>query len=585
MRPWLPLLCACVTGAVASWSCSGDGDRPSPTAITETSDASAPDGTAVDADAPESEVAEAAPPPPLVPTTTADFEVPGTQFDDVFASNHPASSVCAGCHGALASEDAPQETWRSSLMAVGGRDPLFFAQLATASQDAPGVAGFCLRCHVPNTVITGHLGAPPTTKLDDYDRDGVTCLACHGMVDPNGDPATNPSSDATILASLARRPKGVGNAQFVLDPTPTRRGPYADVTVQLHPLTYSPYNAKGELCGTCHEVGNPQVLKQPDGTYAYGALGARAEDDDPRAQFPLERTYSEWKLSSFAAGGVDLQGRFGGAGATVVSTCQDCHMPRLRAQGCMLANVRDDLARHEYAGAAVWSLQAIAAQDGDADGSLARGADLARSMLQRAATLEASVDSGALKVRVYNQSGHKLPTGHIEGRRVWVSVDLLDVGDKVVKRYGAYDPITMTLDEASTSVFEMQVGLSDAAAKITGLPPGVTTHMAIADVIVKDNRIPPRGFDPGAYAAVGAPVVGASYAAGQYWADLSFSLVPNATRARVRLLYQAAPREYVQALHDGNHTDDAGQKLLDLWNQTGRGTPIEMARLDVAIAP
>jgi hypothetical protein len=553
--------------SVLSWSCGRDADAPTP------SDASV-------------EASQAVAPPPRVQTTAADFEVPGTPVGGVDPSTRLSAVVCSGCHGAGASENAPHETWRSSLMASSGRDPLFFAQLATASQDAPGVAGFCLRCHLPNTAISGHSAPPPAMNLDENDREGVTCMACHSLVDPAYDASTSPASDAWILASTARVPTGVGNAAFVLDPTPTRRGPYDDVTNPLHPLVYSPYVDKGELCGTCHEVGNPQVMRQPDGTYRYGALGQRAENDDPRQQFPLERTYSEWKLSAFARGGVDMKGRFGGPAQTIVDTCQSCHMPDTTDRGCVVANARPDLARHEFSGATAWALQAIFTQGSAPDEvGVQRGIDRALSMLRRAATLEGHVDGGALAVRVTNESGHKLPTGHIEGRRAWVSVDFYDAGGRVVARRGAYDPVTMTLDESSTTVFEMEVGLSDQAAKLTGLPAGRTRHMALADVIVKDTRIPPRGFDPAAYAEVGAPAVGASYATGQYWADLRFPLAAGAVKAHVALEYQTVTREYVEALRDGNVIDDSGAKLFELWNRTGNGAPIEITAIDVAIGP
>jgi hypothetical protein len=84
------------------------------------------------------------------------------------------------------------------------------------------------------------------------------------------------------------------------------------------------------MCGTCHDVGNVAVSKLPNGTYRYNLLDQPTPDEDPWMQFPLERTYTEWQLSEFAATGVDLGGRFGGTGGPVVETCQDCHMPRRR---------------------------------------------------------------------------------------------------------------------------------------------------------------------------------------------------------------------------------------------------------------
>ncbi len=370
---------------------------------------------------------------------------------------------------------------------------------------------------------------------------------------------------------------------FVLDPQGRRRGPYVD-TDALHPTIYSSLFRRSELCGTCHDVGNVAVSRQPDGTYRYNAIDQAVPDEDPWTQFPLERTYTEWKLSAFAAGGVDLGGRFGGNRGPVVSSCQDCHMPASTAKGCFFGRERDDLASHEFAGAAAPTLDLILEQlAGDpeppVDPALVVAARArAVSMLERAATLVPFERDGTLVVRVVNQTGHKLPTGHIEGRRIWVSVRFFDAIGTIVAEHGHYDVAEAELDEASTIVFEMHVGLSDDAAVVTGLPPGVTSHMALADTIERDSRIPPRGFDNAAYEAAGAPAVGASYADGQYWHDEAYPIPAWAVRAEVELDYQSLPRHYIDGLRDGNVTDGRGQELHDLWTATGRGAPIVMAQ-------
>src|SRR5262245_29135115 len=106
-----------------------------------------------------------------------------------------------------------------------------------------------------------------------------------------------------------------------------RRGPLTDADPP-HEFIYSPFHLTGNICGTCHEVGNVAVSSRTDGTYFYNAVDEPTPTENPAHQFPLERTFSEWRLSSFANGGVDMQGRFNGVGPTVVSTCQDCHMPK-----------------------------------------------------------------------------------------------------------------------------------------------------------------------------------------------------------------------------------------------------------------
>lgn len=524
----------------------------------------------------------------VIDLTFEDFHLSGTQIGDVSPANFLPPTYCAGCHGNYDAANEPYHTWKGSLMGNAGRDPLFYAQLTNANQDVGNVGYFCLRCHVPMSFVTGHAAQPDGSTLDDTDRDGVACHFCHSMVDPIYKPGVSPPVDQSILAGLTDVPQHYGNAMFVLDPLARRRGPYADA-VPPHAALHSPFHRTGDFCGTCHDVGNVAISRLPDGTYQYNSIDQRTPDEDPHAQFPLERTYTEWKLSDFANGGVDMGGRFGGPGATVVSTCQDCHMPRTSAFGCILGPNRDDLARHDFAGASAWVLEIIGLHyQGDPNvdqAALVDGRLKAVDMLERAASLDVEQQCGALRVRVINESGHKLPTGHIEGRRVWINVKFFDGLDALVGEYGHYNDSEAHLDEQSTRIYEMKIGLSPQAAQLTGYPAGETTHMGLADVIVKDTRIPPRGFDNAAFETAGAPAVGASYADGQYWDDAWFGIPADAVRAQVTVNYQTVTRHYIEALRDGNVTDNWGDDLHNLWIQTGKGPPIPMTTDQPALQP
>jgi hypothetical protein len=517
---------------------------------------------------------------PFFQMTLRDFHLPGTQVGAVGTDTIWPSTSCTVCHGDYDVDNDHGATWSGSLMGLAGKDPLFYAQMTTANQDVANAGYYCLRCHVPMSFVTGHALQADGSTLDDVDRDGVTCHFCHSMVDPIYRPGISPPQDQAILAALPGGPPAFyGNAMFVLDPTGTRRGPYTDASL-AHNTIYSPFHLSGNMCGTCHEVGNVAVTRQPDGTYRYNAIDEPTPVQDPAHQFPLERTFSEWRLSAFANGGVDMGGRFGGEGAGVVSTCQDCHMPRTTAQGCFFGPTRPGMKRHEFAGAAAQVLDLIAAFTADDwtvdQAAIARGRAASVSMLQRAASLAVWADGGLARVRITNESGHKLPTGHIEGRRVWVNVRFLDGAGSPVGERGRYDLDTATLEEHTTTVYEMHVGLSEFAAAMTGLQPGPTGRMALADTIVKDSRIPPRGFTNAAFEAAGAPVVEHHYADGQYWDDLAFPIPRGTARIVATAYYQNTPRQYIEMLRDNNHTDQWGQVLHNLWVQTGRGAPIAM---------
>lgn len=519
--------------------------------------------------------------------TLTDFHVPGTQVGDVEAWTYLPSTLCSVCHAGLPDQPAtlPHDSWSGSLMAQAGRDPLFFAQMATAEQDVSNVGYFCQRCHVPLAIASGHALVADGSTLDEFDRGGVSCHFCHSMVDPIFKPGVSPAEDEAILASLADVPAHVGNAAFVLDPAGARRGVRTD-TETTHELLHSPFHKTSEMCGTCHEVGNVATLRQPDGSYTYNSLDEACPTTDTWQQFPLERTYTEWKLSDFADG-VDMQGRFGGEGVSIVSSCQDCHMPRIASQACNFGPNRPDMASHEFAGAAVGVLDMVAhlhPDDPEVPPAAIESAKLRSvEMLQKAASLEVFQENGSVRVRVVNESGHKLPTGHIEGRRVWVTVRFLNKRGTLLAEYGGYNAKTATLDATSTEVYEMFVGLSATAAALTGLPAGPTGHMSLADTIVKDNRIPPRGFENAAFEAGGAPVVAHTYADGQHWDDSWFAAPAGATHVVVSLRYQNLPREYIEHLRDANVTNHWGDTLHAAWEATGRGAPIDMATASIAL--
>jgi hypothetical protein len=524
----------------------------------------------------------------IIDLTLNDFRLPGTKMGDIPPTVITESQNCRWCHGDFEPGIDQTSAWEGSLMGQAGRDPLFWAQMATANQDVANAGYFCMKCHVPMTWISGNALPPDGSAITEFDKDGVSCHFCHSMVDPIYRPGISPPEDEAILADLiGGPPQYYANAMFVLDPTGTRRGPRS--VIALHEFIQSPFHASGNMCGTCHDVGNVAVTRRPDGTYRYNAIDAPTPDTNPATQFPLERTFTEWKLSAFANGGVDMGGRFGGTRFGLIESCQDCHMPGVAAANTPFTEIHPDKALHSFAGASAQVLDIIAAFTANDPNvnqeSIARGRARAEDMLRRAATLDLSQDLRNLVVRVTNQTGHKLPTGHIEGRRVWVNVRFFDAAGTLLREYGHYDHAQAELDEHSTVVYEMHVGLSEDAALITGLPAGPTGHMALADTIVKDNRIPPRGFNNAAYEAAGAPVVGWTYADGQYWDEPRFQIPSGASRAEVNLYYQQTPRHYIEMLRDNNTTDNWGNILYNLWVQTGRGAPILMASAALDLGP
>src|SRR5262249_60999153 len=80
-------------------------------------------------------------------------------------------------------------------------------------------------------------------------------------------------------------------------------------------------------------------------------------------------------------------------------------------------------------------------------------------------------------VRVLNRTGHKLPTGYADGRRVFVE---LSVAGQVVS--GAYDGDGgVLLDDPQLAVFEAVHARAD----------GGLGHLALPGTLPKDTRVTP----------------------------------------------------------------------------------------------
>jgi len=525
-------------------------------------------------------------PVPPIPTTINDFFQPGTQ---PFGLTVPIQSVddCAACHGDYHSDHEPYRPWAASMMGQSMRDPLFLAALTVANQDAAFAGDLCLRCHTPGGWLAGRALPTDGSALIAIDHEGVSCNFCHRMVDPDYTAGIDPIEDVAILANLTDVPTTPHSGQFVVDPLDRRRGPYDLDEFPYHQWLEAPFQSSSRMCQTCHDVSNPVMEKQLDGTYMPGAFDTPAASDNPYDQFPIERTYSEWLQSDFADAPVDVGGRFGG-NLTAVSSCQDCHMPPDTGLGCFFGEERPELSTHHLRGGNTWMLQAIRNLYPDSEthltassvaGAIQRSVDL----LQAASDMTLTQTGTDLVVRITNYSGHKLPTGYPEGRRMWINVRFFDVADAIIAERGAYDTLSAELTTNDTKVYEAKLGISAALAPIIGRPAGESFHFVLNNEYLKDNRIPPMGFNNTDFDAVQAAPVAYTYADGQYWDDTTYAIPAGAVRAQVTLNYQTASKEYIEFLRDENTTDTTGQTMYDQWVVNDKGPPVVMDDVSIML--
>lgn len=528
-----------------------------------------------------------------VATTIEDFFMPGSQPGDSGNIEHP--NKCDNCHGGYDLAVEPAFNWRGSMMAQAARDPLFFACLAIAEQDAPGSGDLCIRCHAPDGWLNGRSVPTDGSALNANDREGVQCDFCHKLVRPStigvnpypGDPDyTNETypSDQSYLGTITMIPPQSGNGMYVAHADNVKRGPFTDAAAK-HKMLYSPFHSESDICGTCHDVSSPAF--NSEGTPVIGNLKT-LEDFQTYNMLPVERTFSEWKMSAFNTEQGIYSEYFGGNKANV-SSCQDCHMMDVTGYGANKNRIphRNDLPLHDMTGGNTFIPDLVAQlypDEVDA-AALNAGKERALFMLQHAADMELDVatnadDTKTATVTVINLTGHKLPSGYPEGRRIWINLVAYDQTGTKVYESGAYDFATGILTKEGAKIYEIKLGMTPdvaALAGIEGLPAsGESFHFVLNNKVVKDNRIPPQGFTNANFINIGSPVVAYSYDDNSYWDQTVYNLPAATTSVKAILYYQTVSKEYVEFLRDANVTNNAGQLLYDLWTTNGKSAPVVM---------
>jgi len=580
--------------------------------------------------------------------SVSDFTPHGTQPGLTYSMS--SVNECYDCHSSAGfgsdpvdKEYSPYDTWSGSMMANATRDPLFWAAVDVANQDVPGVGDFCIRCHSPNGFYQGHTkngtsnpdyanGCELTgtvtsqeNKLNDYQ--GVSCHFCHRLEEngPNGEPQILKNSDVWIDDVACDSP---GSSSF----GPCRKGPYndyssnPDINNPPHAWKYSNYINKSEICGSCHNVSSPEILN--NGVLTIAKTLIDTDGTDTGIAMPIERTFSEWKSSFFAdlifTDGYDVAITTDLPALKQGQTCQDCHMPpseSLDARACTLTplGVREgNLNKHTFAGGNSWMPQVIKNIYGDdlSDSDFDRNeaydvaSDSALDMLQnKSAIISTEIVSSTseqldIKVRVTNLTGHKLPTGYPEGRRMWLNVIATDNNGATIFESGAYDSNTAILTETGTKIYESKPGIWDGNSCKTEENGNPMFHFVLNNCVAKDNRIPPLGFTGGN--DIELKPVGITYPTRPGYPnqtvnydDTNYSIViPNGTPLPITvtatLKYQTASNDYINFLDSEssapsendlcNRTQTVGPAnmsrgafMKSLWETNGKSAPVDMA--------
>ena len=211
-------------------------------------------------------------------------------------------------------------------------------------------------------------------------------------------------------------------------------------------------------------------------------------------------------------------------------------------------------------------------------------------MLQLAAAMDLSAsaqgESHALDVQITNETGHKLPSGYPEGRRIWINVSAYDSTGLLIYESGAYDTATAVLThDPDVKIYQIKPGISTTLSPIVGETAGPSFHFVLNDSIYSDNRIPPRGFTNANFEAIQSPPVGYPYPDGQYWDNTGYTLPGAAAKVVVVLYYQTTSKEYIEFLRDENETDHWSDSIFSFWSANGKSLPVAMQTDSLALTP
>ncbi len=319
------------------------------------------------------------------PTWETVLRMPSETYDNVWvkagavtaASQFVTSSQCLGCHDAGATglqfdmtkpnphgdnllNLSPYATWKTSPMGLAGRDPVFYAQLASETETfhpeaSTTVQTVCLGCHgvagqrqhaIDSFEETGECppflreyskavpypAGNPLEALADYGalaRDGITCTSCHRMLPGQGpeSPAIDqPQNNCVKERQDFLNPGNKGFAKtftgsYLVGAPDQILGPFEEpqivpmkASLGIEPV-HSTAIRSSEVCGSCHTVHLPVMNKGKVIGYTYE-----------------QTTYPEWAFSAYRTGDTP-DGKLPYGAGSLAQSCQGCHMPNKDAAG------------------------------------------------------------------------------------------------------------------------------------------------------------------------------------------------------------------------------------------------------------
>lgn len=407
--------------------------------------------------------------PAVQPDQTAFIHPPLNSFDTLL----PTYKACLDCHGSDPEKVASVtksgkdinvvHDWQVSMKAFAAKDPLWRAQMEyeLLEHDSSSLDN-CLRCHAPaayhKALFEGRSFKLGDLTADSLALEGVQCASCHQM-------STFDAVNGQHLYASDGTMKGPYTQPF--------SGPMEDLFGW--PVEYDPHMRTSEACKSCHTV----LIEKSDGNII-------AE----------QATYYEWLHSDFEK---------------EQKECQSCHMPYVfdsvkLATEYPFIEGRSPFARHQFLGANHWMLKAMREEFDTTANDIPDPVWEDRfpaheNFLKNSAEINIlnstlGLDNHILvDVEVINHSGHKFPTAYPSRKAVAEILAIHTVNGDTVFHSGDPQKVLAGVDKQAHFNSITQQDQAQIYEFLTLDSDGQTNYSLLsAHSIIKDNRIPPRGF-------------------------------------------------------------------------------------------
>ncbi|MBN1997685.1 hypothetical protein JW935_09045 [candidate division KSB1 bacterium] len=270
------------------------------------------------------------------------------------------------------------------------------------------------------------------------------CNGCHsplaylaGDVTPPR-PSENSRANESVSCDLCHTITGIHgdvpfNFSYIVNPGRKKYGAKEGLVSPHHDTEFNKIFTQAEFCGNCHNEKNP-----------YGIW--------------VKSTQLEWKEGPYSEDGVP---------------CHQCHMPKALGRNAKMAK-EDMVAQHLFNGA-------------HDPGKLAGAIELRMHPVEREVEYDAVVE---IKVQLFNgKAGHKIPTGSVEDRIMWLHVTATDADGK---KYH------IPVDKKGFEGEEYTIGSTELAYKDMGVPKGLPDFKGVErdGVPVGDRIFRMPYFDP-----------------------------------------------------------------------------------------